>query len=134
MAKYGSDVAKVEFDNASDALQDMSAYVTEPDPMVKSIETEETTPVASANATHASTGVAAVDEITLKGPYDDTATTGSHAIFNSIGSMRTLKYTYGNSKTTAVECIITSYVRGIKVKGLTGYEVKLQPTGAVTEA
>lgn len=133
MAKYNSADHTIEFDNAGGSLVDMSAYITDADPMEKEIETEETTPFGVADETHASDGVSRVKDITLKGFYDDTATTGPHEIFNAIGSTRTLKYTWGGAKTTSVETIITSYKRLPKVKGLTGFEVKLLPTGAVTE-
>lgn len=133
MAKYSSADHTIEFDNAGGSLVDMSAYITDADPIETEIETEETTPFASAVETHASAGVSKTNDITLKGFYDDAATTGPHVIFNAKGSTRTLKYTWGGAKTTSVETIITAYKRLPKVKGLTGFEVKLLPTGAVTE-
>lgn len=134
MAKYSSADYKIEFDNAGGTLVDMSAYITDADAMDIEMATEEITPFSSAVETHASAGVASTKDISLKGFYDDTATTGPHVIFNALGSTRTLKYTYGGAKTTSVETIIKSYKRSGKVKGLTGFEVKLLPTGAVTEA
>jgi len=140
MAKYSSADFKIEFDNSSGALQDMSAYITDADAMIKKMDTEETTGFSASAETHASIGVAAVDKIKIKGAYDDTVTTGPHAIFNDLGcagtsgGTRTLKYTYGNNKSSAVETIITSYQRSGKVKGLTQFEVELQPTGSVSEA
>lgn len=133
MAKYDSSDHTIEFDNSGGSLVDMSAYITDADPIVRETPTEETTGFAASVESHASVGVEKSDSITLKGFYDDTASTGPHDIFNSIGSTRTLKYTWGGAKTTSVETIITSYKRLPKVKGLTGFEVTLQRTGAVTE-
>jgi len=55
-------------------------------------------------------------------------------IFNAIGATRTLKVTWGGTKTTSAEAIIVSYERIAKVKESTKYTVTLKPTGAITEA
>ena len=139
MAVQNSSVVKIEFDNSSGVLQDMTQYVTDSDPMVREGSVEETTPFGASAETYASDGVEKNSQMQLKGPYDDTAATGPHVIFNDVlckntaGGTRTLKYTYGNGKTTSVETIILSYSRDPKVKKLTGYAVKLQKTGNVTE-
>ena len=135
MAKYNSSNFKIEFDNSGGVLVDMSAYVTDAGEMDREMPTEDTTPFSVAVETNASAGVEVhSSDISLKGFYDDTASTGPDVIFNAIGSTRTLKYTYGSTKTTTVETIITDYKRTPKVKGLTGYEVTLKKTGAVVEA
>ncbi len=54
-------------------------------------------------------------------------------IFNALGATRTLKITWGSTKTTSVETIIVGYDRIAQVGKLTEYEVTLRPTGAVTE-
>ncbi len=139
MARYNSVDFKIEFDNSSGVLQDMSVYITDAGPMEKDTKPQEITPFGAADETFDGTGVGSVKSITLKGDYDDTATTGPDAIFNDVGcknttgGTRTLKYTYGSTKTTSVETIITGYKRVPGVKKLTGLEVTLQPTGAVTE-
>ena len=75
-----------------------------------------------------------VDDIELTGFYDDTATTGPDAVFNAPGETRTLKITWGGTKTSSVETIIAGYQRQAAVKESTKYTVTLKPTGAVTEA
>ena len=134
MAKYNSADFQIWFDNSGGTPVDMSAYITDADEWEKEIESEETTPFSAADETHASAGVSKGNDRTLKGLYDDTATTGPHAIFNAKGSIRTLKYVYGGGKYSEQEHLILSYTRGGKVKNLTSFEVKLKPTGAVTEA
>ena len=81
------------------------------------------------------TGLKKVGGLTIKGIYDDTATTGPNVIWNAAGNTtsRTLKVTWGGSKTTSVETIITKYVRAPQRGALTKFEVTLAATGAVTE-
>ncbi len=141
MAKYGSQAIKVEFDNATGTLQNMSQYVTALNGFKINAETVDTTYLGSTWLTKAAAGVKSVDDITLEGFYDDTATTGPDAIFSDVGNTnttgitRTLKITWDMptaAKTSSVECIIKSYERA-PVKGeLTKFTVVLEPTDAVT--
>ena len=133
MAKYDSSNFKIEFDDSTGALQNMSSYITDADPMEKEIYVEEDTPFYTANETSSSTGVSKVNDISLKGEYDDTATVGPHVIFSAIGSTRTLRYIWGGGRATSVETIIKAYNRIPNVKKLTGFEVKLRPTGPISE-
>lgn len=80
------------------------------------------------------TGLKEGKPVTLTGVYDDTATTGPNAVFIGVGDTRTLLFTWGGSKTSSMEAIISNYKR-IPAKGdLTRFEVELIPTGTVTEA
>lgn len=82
------------------------------------------------------TGIRKMAEITVKGFYDDAASTGPDVIFNAVGNAnatRTLKVTWGSTKTTSVETYIKNYRRLPKRDELTGYEAVLVPTGAPTE-
>jgi hypothetical protein len=84
------------------------------------------------------TGLRRMNEVELSGFYDDTASTGPDAIFNAVASgpgeaTRTLKLTWGGTKTTSVETLIRNYERRASVGNLTEFTVRLQPTGAVTE-
>jgi hypothetical protein len=137
MAKYSlfATGGKVEFDNAGGTLVDMSAYVTEISTVDKEALEEDVTYIGAGTEQHAAVGISRAAEITLSGPYDDTATTGPDAIFNAVGNTttRTLKITWGGTKTTSVETVIKSYKRVAKKGALTGYEVVLVPTGTVTE-
>jgi hypothetical protein len=136
VAKYGPDDLVIEFDNSGGTLQNMSQYIRE----INGVEIEAilTDSHAFGDTWHEAlaVGVSKVGDITLKGFYDDTASTGPDVIFNAVGNTttRTLKVTWGNTKTTSVETIIKKYSRMPKLDDLTGFEVILQPTGAVTEA
>ena len=79
-------------------------------------------------------GIRKGNPFTLSGFYDDTASTGPDVIFNALGDTRTVTITWGGSKTTEFECIITRYKRVPGRNKSTRYEVEFTPTGAVTEA
>ena len=142
MTKYGSASIKVEFDLATaDTLQDMTAYCTELNGFSIKGQIDETTCFGDTYVKRAYSGFKEVDTITIGGYYDDTATTGPEAVFNDVGcaatvhssGLRTLKITWGSTKTSSVPCIIESYSRRPDLKGLTRFEVTLQPAGVVTE-
>lgn len=135
MTRYGYPDVKIEFDNSSDALQDMSQYIMDTPPSFdREALIEEITAAGDADEAHAKVGLNKVAPITMGGAFDDQATTGPDAIFNAIGDTRTLKVTWGGSKTSSVETIITNYVRNASRGELTKFTVTVQPTGAVTEA
>ena len=136
MSRYGSNAVKVEFDNSGGALTDMSAYVTEIDGFDIEAALEDTTAMGDANITQAATGFKVNNDINLGGFYDDTAATGPDAIFNAPGNTttRTLKVTWGGTKSTAVETVIKKYQRIPSTGKLTRYKVVLAPSGSVTEA
>ena len=84
------------------------------------------------------TGLRRMQDVELSGFYDNTATTGPDAIFNAVfnspaDTTRTLKFTWGGTKTTEVETLIMFYERRAAVATLHRYTVGLRPTGAVTE-
>ena len=134
MSRYGSDDLTIEIDNAGGTLVDMSQYVTETSGIKIEGAIEESTPFGVEWEESLFSGVKFADEVELTGFYDDTASTGPDVIFNAIGATRTLKVTWGGTKTTSAEAIIVSYERIAKVKESTKYTVTLKPTGAITEA
>lgn len=136
MAKYGSDDAKIEVDNSGGSLVDLSDYITEINEVNVEALLQESTPVGVAWVEQLWTGIKQMQPVTLSGFYDDTASTGPDAVLgpSALGSTRTFQVTYGGTKTTSVECIVTSYVRNIVSKELTRFSATLTPTGTVTEA
>lgn len=134
MAKYGSKDLKVEVDNSGGTLVDLSNYVTTINGISVEAILEEGTAMGDTWVEQLFTGNKQMPAITLGGFYDDTASTGPDAVLNAIGDTRTLKVTWGGTKTTSTEAIITSYVRTPAVKTLTKFSAVLTPTGAVTEA
>jgi hypothetical protein len=135
MARAGWDVLIVSFDNAAGSLLDMSQYVWEINGFDREAFVQETTAAGDDDEQHAATGVKKVNPITIKGAYDDTASTGPDVVFNAVGNTttRTLTVTWKSGKTSSVETVIRKYMRGPTRKEFTTYEVELQPTGIVTE-
>jgi hypothetical protein len=139
MAKYTWDDLAISFDNNSGTPVDISAYVTAINGFKRNAPTVELTPAGAGDAVHLFGGLLTCDEVQITGPYDDAATTGPDALFidlgckSTSGGTRTLKLTYGSTKYSSVEVIITGYDRN-PVKGNPNmYTVTLQPTGNVTE-
>lgn len=134
MSKYGSDDTRIDVDNSSGTLQNMTAYITEINGFAVEAVLEESTPFGVAWEESLYSGVKMVGDIEITGFYDDTASTGPDVIFNALGDTRTVKITWGSTKTSSVEGIIKKYERIAKVKETTKYKVTFKPTGAVTEA
>ena len=135
MAVYGPDDIIIAFDDSGGTPQTMTQYVLEMSGVDREALLMQTNSFGDTSEEWTAVGVTKVGEITLKGIFDDTASTGPNAIFIAIGNTttRTLTITWGSTKTTAVECIIKSYRRMPRLGETTQYEVVLRPTGAVTE-
>jgi hypothetical protein len=81
------------------------------------------------------TGIKKGNDVTIRGFYDDTASTGPNAIFaGGEGTQRSVVLTWGSTKTSSFEALILSYDRMPKLNELTMFEVVLRPTGTITEA
>lgn len=135
MAKYGSDDITIELDNSGGTLTDITAYVTSIGGVEIEALTEETTPFGVTNPTHAGVGMSEMAELDIEGFYDDAASPAPDALIGGgLGATRTLKVTWGGSKSTSVEVIIKKYVRTATVRELHKFTATLLPTGAITEA
>ena len=139
MAKYSSASAKIEFDLVGGTLTDLSAYITDINGIDTESLTEEATGFTQAWQSHLAVGIFKMADVVLGGYYDDTATTGPDVVLGVLSagpaaSTRTLKVTYGASKSTSVETWIVKMSKKLVRNGLTRFEVTLRPTGAVTEA
>lgn len=136
MANYGFNNLVVQVDNSAGSLVDISQYVTEiSDFEVKAI-IEESQTAGDAAVERLFTNIVDHSPVTLKGFYDDSASGGPDALFgnNQRGNTRTLKVTWGSTKTSSIEALIESYKRRALQKQLHKYEVVLNPSGALTEA
>jgi len=139
MAYYNSASVRIDFDRSDGStLQNMSAYITECNGINITASLEDSHTFGDSWVEKLFAGLRTVEEITLKGFYDDTAVTGPNAIFNDVGNLttgilRTFKITWGSIKNTSVETIIKSFNRLPSRGALTMFEVVLAPTGAVTE-
>lgn len=134
MAKYGSDDLKIEVDNSGASLVDLSNYIDTVNEFNVEALLQESHAFGDAWVEQLYTGVKRANPVTLEGFYDDTASTGPDVVLNAIGDTRTLKFTWGSTKTSSVEAVITSYVRKPARGELHRFACTLTPTGTVTEA
>ena len=138
MSKYSSKDFVIKIDKSDGgALQDMSSYIDQLPEIVKLFNTVEATCASDTYEKAIATGIIGLQQITIGGFYDDTASTGPDAVFNTAGyagAERTLEITYGSTKKTTVEVIIVEYARLGKVKDETRFRAVLRPTGTLTEA
>lgn len=140
MARYGFKDLVIEFDSAGLVLQNISQYVLEIGGIKKAAMFEESHAAGDSWVEQLFAGLKKVEPLTIKGFYDDAALPAPDVLFNDIGNeattgggTRTLKLTYGGTKTTSVETFIQDYSR-LPVRGeLTKFEVTLLPSGAPTE-
>ena len=125
---------KVELDNNSDALKDISAFVTEIGPYTVEELLEELSSAGDATDRWAAVGFEQKSEITISGPYDDQADGLVAITLDGEGDTRTLKLTFdaGATDTRQVETIIKSTSRAPSRGTFHKYTVTLRPTGAVT--
>jgi hypothetical protein len=81
-------------------------------------------------------GVRRMEPVVAEGFYDDTATTGPDAKFgdSALGTTVAVVLTWGGSKTSSFNAIISRYSRTPGRGELSRYSATLTPTGAVTEA
>lgn len=76
-----------------------------------------------------------MEQITMRGYWDTTATTGPHVVFldpddGPQDSTRTLVLVFGDSKTLTVETYLVSYEVIAQEGQLTEFEAVIQPTGS----
>lgn len=146
MAKWNSSNIRIQFDR-SDAttLTNMSSYITEFNGINIEAMLQESHTFGDSWVEKLFAGLNQIGDVTLKGFYDDTATTGPNAIFNDVGNvattgtgLRTLEITWDSvaqaagSRTFTVETIIKAYNRLPSRGGLTMFEAVLTCTGAPT--
>ena len=138
MVRFGFPDLKIELDdNTGGSLQDISAYVTEiSDRSIEAI-LEEITAAGDSVDNWSAVGITKKGEITLTGPYDNTA---SKLVLitnqaGDVGQTRTLKLTYDGATAAdvlIVEAIIKSTAHNASRDALHAYSAVLQPTGAIT--
>jgi hypothetical protein len=136
--KHGSNEVIIEFekaDSVGSADTNITAYVTKLGDITLNKGAVESTPFGVSFPEYLAGVLKKYEPITLEGFYDDTATTGPDAIFNSVNAVaRYWKITYGNGKYTSGRCWITEYKRGDGVGNYWTYTATIQPTGTIVEA
>lgn len=136
MATYGIDDGALTY--ATKAMKD---YITSTQPSLDAEnEVDDFTTLGSSVEKSIYTGLTKYGEITVGGPFDDTATDGSDAVFGGAARGKTyaaLVITWGGTKTTTFSAVgIKNYKRTIAKGAINGYEAVmfLGPACTVTEA
>lgn len=133
MAKYGPDDLVISVDDSGGTPVDVTAFIDEQTEAVIEAIIEESHAFGKAWVEQLFTGIKRMSEIGFTGFYDDAAA-NFDAIFVGIGGTRTVVLTWGGSKTTTFEAIITKYARNAQRNSSTRATASLMPTGTVTEA
>jgi hypothetical protein len=140
MSMYGQSNVTINVDRADGStVENISTKVLSINGNNITALTEQTDGFGRAWLETLATGMRMMDPVVLELLYDDTALTGSDALFNAVASgpavvTRTLQVIYGGSKSTSAETLITEYERILMRGKLHKVRVTLQPTGVVTEA
>lgn len=135
MANYGSDDLVIEVDDSvGGSLTNIKAYIREIGGFKVEAILQQAHAFGDTWVEHLFTGLRQANAFAMRGFYDDAAG-GPDALFaGHEGEVRSLRLTWGSTKTSSFEVLIQSYERLPKVGELHGFEVMVQPTGAVTEA
>lgn len=133
MAKYGPADLVISVDDSGGTPVDVTAFIDEQSDAVIEAIIEESHAFGVNFVEHLFTGIKRMSEITFTGFYDDAAA-NFDAIFVGIGGTRTVVLTWGGSKTTTFEAIITTYTRSAGRNTSTRASAALMPTGTITEA
>ena len=133
MPKYGSEDLTIKIDNDLGAAKDLSSYIDTINEFTVEALLQEGHAFGDAWVKQLFTGVKRGNALTVEGFYDDTATDGPDAILNAIGDTRGVEITWGGSKKSTFDAIITSYSRRPVRGDLTRFSCVLTPTGEVSE-
>lgn len=134
MANYGSDDIVIIFDNSGGTTTNVTQSVLELNGVDVEAILEESHTFGDSWVEQLAVGLSRAADITVKGFYNDAATTGFDAMFKNIGETRTFAVTWGGTKITSMEVLIKNYRRMPARGELTKAEAVLVPTGAVSEA
>lgn len=137
MAKYGPDDVLFKFDNVGGTLVDLTQYVLSIGGIKKGAVLEDSRTFGDAWGEVLDTGIRNMQPIPVVFFYDDVATVGPNALFGAnsdLGRTGTLEVTYGSTKTTSVEAVVTDVDRNLDRGALHKMTVLFTPTGAPTEA
>lgn len=133
--KYGSASLVITYDDGpGGTARTITPYVLTIGGIKKEAITQQTNPFGVAYQSHTPTGVTKVDDITITGIYDTTATSGPHVVFGDPDdgpqdSTRTFTFAPGDSKTFTMETRLVSYQVTGKNGNLTEFEAVIRQAG-----
>jgi hypothetical protein len=130
--KHGSAEITIAYDDApGGTLRTVTSFVLTMGAVKISSGMQANTPYGASVEGMLPTGVSKIDQITVRGFWDDTPTTGPHTVFltpdsSPQASTRTLQIGFGNSKLWSSEGFLVSYAVIGKAGNLTEFEAVLQ--------
>jgi len=137
MSLFGSTSVTITYDDAPGGTgRAVTNYVTEMGGISIEALQADTAAFADVWGESTPTGFKTVDEVSIKGFYDDAATTGPHVVFRDVDdaptdATRTLVVVFGGTNGTfTIETRLKKYTVMPKVKGLTEFEAIVVPTGS----
>lgn len=134
MAKFGSALAVVTIDDHGGTPRTITAHVLSIGGLKISQITEENSPFGMNHEQNTPVGKQKFGPVTIAGNYDDTATTGPHAVFSTLetspsDATRTLVVQPDGVKTLTVEGYVTDYELVLTNGKLTGYSATFMQAG-----
>lgn len=137
MAMFGSTSVTITYDDGPGGTgRAITDYVTEIGGISIEALQADTSAFGDVWGESTPTGFKTVDEVSIKGFYNDAATTGPHVVFKDVDdspsdSTRTLVVVFGGTNGTfTIETRLKKYMVGAKVKGLTEFEAVVVPNGS----
>lgn len=136
--KFGGQTLAVSIDDGpGGSLRVITPFVTDIGGVKIESITEETHPFGVSWKENTPVGLASVADISIKGKWDTTLTTGPHVVFiapddGPQDATRTFTFAPGDSKTFTAECRLVSYEMTGKVGALHTYEAVIRFTGTPT--
>lgn len=130
--KYGSSSVTISYDDGpGGTLRTITGAVLEMSGVKITSGMQDNTSYGDTYKKMLPVGVSEIAQMTLRGFWDTTATTGSHVIFGTPdtspqASTRTLTVVFGDGKTWSSEGFLVSYEVLGKVNGLTEFVAVLQ--------
>lgn len=130
--KHGSSEISITYDDGPGGTpRIITSYVLTMGAIKLTSNMQANTPFGATVEAMLPTGVSKIDQVTLHGLWDDTATVGPHVVLiapdtSPQASTRTLAIVFGNSKTWTSEGYLVSYAVLGKAGGLTEFEAVLQ--------
>lgn len=134
MAKYGSSSAAVVIDDHGGTARTITGHVRTIGGLKISQITEENSPFGTNYQKNTPVGKQQMGPVTIEGDYDDTATTGPHAVFSTLetlpsDSTRTLDVSPDGTKHLSGEVYCTDYELVLTNGKITGYKATVQQAG-----
>lgn len=136
MAKYKvAGVSQIHIDNSAGTLLNMTSYVDTVSALGREIASLEVTTFAD-SAERFIAGIEVSQEVTISGPFDDTAASGPDAVFSTlVGTINTIQFspvgTASGARKITGEFLFTGYKINSAVKERVNYELTAKLDGTL---